>query len=154
MKDLLTYINEAKYIGYDENHHITGVRFGNLSDTKDNGIISTIRQMNLDLLISPDEEEFDYQWMNIYWDDLVVEFYMPNNLTNGAPTGFAIKFRINRMAMDKWMKGIYQWEAKDFKMDKVPGSIAKLGLNKILLEEQMGTLIALVMNRQPEPLWN
>lgn len=78
--------------------------FSNLSNEGDSNILNDIESAGLGMLISPEEEEFDYQWMNIYWDKLMIEFYMPNNFTNGAPMGFNFKIKIDKAAMDRWME--------------------------------------------------
>jgi hypothetical protein len=155
MKTLEHYINEAGLIKYDEKRHITGVDFSKLTNVGDNNILNDIESAGLGMLISPEEEEFDYQWMNVYWDKLMIEFYMPNNLTNGAPMGFNFKIKIDKAAMDRWMGGNYEWKMDDFSLYQAPGSFVKLSKNMdtTKFKTQLCTLVALVMNRQPEPLW-
>jgi hypothetical protein len=155
MKTLEQYINEAGLIKYDEKRHITGVDFSKLTNVGDNNILKDIENAGLGMMISPEEEEFDYQWMNIYWDKLMIEFYMPNNLTNGAPMGFNFKIKIDKAAMDRWMDGNYEWKMDDFSLYQAPGSFVKLSRNMdtTKFKTQLCTLVALVMNRQPEPLW-
>lgn len=155
MKTLEQYINEAGLIKYDEKKHITGVDFSNLSNEGDSNILNDIESAGLGMLISPEEEEFDYQWMNIYWDKLMIEFYMPNNFTNGAPMGFNFKIKIESAAMADWMEGNHEWKMDDFKLIQVPGSFVKMSKNMdtTKFKTQLCTLIAMVMNRQPEPLW-
>lgn len=155
MKTLEQYINEAGLIKYDEKRHITGVDFSKLSNAGDSNILNDIEKTGLDMLISPEEEGFDYQWMNIYWDKLMIEFYMPNNFTNGAPMGFNFKIKIESAAMADWMEGNHEWKMDDFKLIQTPGSFVKLSKNMdtTKFKTQLCTLIAMVMNRQPEPLW-
>lgn len=155
MKTLKHYINEAGLIKYDEKKHITGVDFSKLSNEGDSNILKDIESAGLGMLISLEEEEFDYQWMNIYWDKLMIEFYMPNNLTNGSPDGFKFKFKIESIAMADWMDGKHEWKMDDFKLQQVPGSFVKLSRNMDItkFKSQLCTLMAIVMNRQPEPIW-
>ena len=155
MKTLEQYINEAGLIKYDEKRHITGVDFSNLSNEGDSNILNDIEKTGLDMMISPEEEEFKYQWMNIYWDKNLIEFYMPNNITNDAPMGFNFKIKIDKAAMDRWMNGNYDWRVDDFSIYQVPSSFVKLSKNidTTKFKTQLHTLIAMVMNRQPEPLW-
>ena len=155
MKTLEHYINEAGLIKYDEKRHITGVDFSKLSNEGHSNILKDIENAGLGMLISPDEEEFDYQWMNIYWDKLMIEFYMPNNLTNGAPMGFNFRIQIESAAMADWMDGKHEWKMDDFKLQQAPGSFVKLSRNMdtTKFKNQLCTLMAIVMNRQPEPLW-
>lgn len=154
MKTLEQYINEAGYIHYDEKKHITGVDFSELSDIAYNNIIKDIEAAKLAAMISPDEEEFGYQWMNIYWDKNMIEFYMPNTFTNGSPDGFKFKFKIDPTAMERFMKG-GEWRPVDFKLYQAPASFVKMAqkFNTEILKNQFGELLAMVMNRQPEPLW-
>ena len=155
MKTLEQCINEAGLIKYDEKRHITGVDFSKLTNVGDNNILNDIKDAGLGMMISPEEEEFGYQWMNIYWDKLMIEFYMPNNLTNGAPMGFNFRIKIESDPMARWMEGNYEWKMDDFKLIQAPGSFVKLSKNmdKPKFEAQLCTLMAIVMNRQPEPLW-
>lgn len=155
MKTLEQCINEAGLIKYDEKRHITGVDFSKLSNEGYSNILNDIESAGLGMLISPEEEEFDYQWMNIYWDKLMIEFYMPNNLTNGTPMGFNFKIKIDKAAMDRWMKGNYEWKMDDFSLHQAPGSFVKMSgnIDTTKFKTQLCTLIAMVMNRQPEPLW-
>ena len=155
MKTLEQYINESGLIKYDEKKHITGVNFSELSNEGDSNILNDIMQAGLGMMISPDEEEFSFQWMNIYWDKNLIEFYMPNNLTNGAPMGFNFKIKIDKAAMDRWMNGNYDWQVDDFSLYQAPSAFVKMSRNidTSKFKTQLYTLIAMVMNRQPEPLW-
>lgn len=157
MKSLYEYITEVlteAFIKYDEKKHITGVDFSKLSNEGDNNILNDIEAAKLATMISPDEEEFGYQWMNIYWDKNMIEFYMPNTFTNGSPDGFKFKFKIDPTAMGRFMKG-GEWRPVDFKLYQVPASFVKISqkYNTEILKNQFGELLAMVMNRQPEPLW-
>lgn len=158
MKSLQEYLNETileAFIEYDEKKHITGVKFSDLSNEGYNNILNDIESADLDMLISPEEEEFKYQWMNIYWDKLMIEFYMPNNLTNGTPTGFNFKIKIDKAAMDRWMGGDYDWKPEDYSLYQTQSSFVKLtkNMDNTKFKTQLCTLMAMVMNRQPEPLW-
>lgn len=155
MKTLEHCILEAGLIKYDEKRHITGVDFSKLSNEGYSNILNDIESAGLGMLISPEEEEFDYQWMNIYWDKLMIEFYMPNNLTNGTPMGFNFKIKIESTPMADWMDGKHEWKMDDFKLIQAPGSFVKLSrdMDTTKFKTQLCTLMAIVMNRQPEPLW-
>ena len=160
MKDLKDYITEQLSEGkgvitYDEKKHITGVEFASLSDMKDCNILTDIMQAGLGMMISPEEEEFEYQWMTIYWDKNLIEFYMPNNITNDTPMGFNFKIKIDKAAMDRWMNGNYDWQVDDFSLYQAPSAFVKMSRNidTSKFKTQLYTLIAMVMNRQPEPLW-
>lgn len=155
MKSLYEYLTEGHLIKYDEKKHITGVDFSKLSNEGDHNILNDIESAGLGMMISPEEEEFDYQWMNIYWDKLMIEFYMPNNLTNGAPMGFNFRIQIESAPMADWMDGKHEWKMDDFKLQQVPGSFVKMSRNMdtTKFKSQLCTLMAIVMNRQPEPLW-
>lgn len=158
MKSLQEHLNETlleAFIKYDEKKHISGVAFSKLSNEGDSNILNDIESAGLGMLISPEEEEFDYQWMNIYWDKLMIEFYMPNNLTNGAPMSLNFKIKIDKGAMDRWMGGNYDWKPEDFSLYQVPGAFVKISKNMdtTKFKTQLCTLVAIVMSRQPEPLW-
>lgn len=162
MESLSKYINqsivmESGLISYDGTKHITGVDFSTLPDIRDSNIIAEINSADLDMMISPEEEEFDYQWMNIYWDKNLIEFYMPNNFTNGAPMGFRFKVKIDSAAMNRWMKNGSDWQPGDFSLYHVPGTLVAVasntGMDISVFKTQLCTLIAIVMNHQPEPLW-
>lgn len=169
MKSLIEYLNESvswtdaakglteqkSYIKYDPKRHITGVDFGRLTNEGDNNILNDIEKAGFDMLISPEEEEFDYQWMNIYWDKYIIEFYMPNNFTNGVPIGFNFNIKINKNAMERWLGGNHEWKAGDFNILQTPGIFTKIPNNMdiVRFNGQLCSLVAMIMNRQPEPLW-
>lgn len=157
MKSLEQYIHESGFIDYDEKKHITGVDFSKLTNTGYNNILNDIKTTHLGMMISPDESGFNSQWMTIYWDKPMIEFYMPNIFTNGRPTGFNFKIMIDKDSMNRWMNGNYEWMVDDFKLHQVPGTFVAVssntGMDISKFKTQLYTLMAMIMNRQPEPLW-
>lgn len=155
MKSLYEYINES-FTTYDEKKHIVGVDFSKLSNEGDNNILNDIEK-ECPSLTSPEEEEFDYQKLTIEYDKNTLTFVTPNMFTNdsiGAPLSLTFKYKVKGDIVKDYIAKGKKFDANSFREIHIPKFITRIDVAKSsIYMYETRKLIALVMNRQPEPLW-
>lgn len=155
MKSLYEYLEEA-FTTYDAKKHIVGIDFSRFSNEGDNNILNDI-VAQCPNLISPEEEEFDYQKLTIEFDKNLLTFVTPNNFTNdsiGAPMTLTFKYKVKGDIVKDYIAKNKEFTGNDFKEYQLPKFLTRIDTRKSTpYREELLKLMAIVMNRQPEPLW-
>lgn len=158
MKTLFEYLMEAKpYTLYDEKRHIIGVDFSRLSNEGDNNILNDIEKECPHLMNPNDEEEFDDQYLRIEYDKNTLTFVTPNMFTNdsiGAPMSLTFVYKVKGDIVKDYISKNKKFTADDFKEVRLPKYLDKIDVRESEpYRFETRKLMALIMNRQPEPLW-
>ena len=155
MKSLYEYLEEA-FTAYDERKHVVGVDFSRLSNEGDNNILNDIVSQ-CPHLISPEEEEFGYQKLTIEFDKNLLTFVTPNIFTNdsmGAPTTLTFKYKVKGDIVKDYIARNKEFTGDDFKEQQRPKFITRIDADESTQYcDELRKLMAIVMNRQPEPIW-
>lgn len=155
MKNLYEYMSES-WTKYDEKRHTIRLDFHDFSNEGDNNILNDIEK-ECPHLTSPEEEEFENQYLRIEYDKNELTFVTPNMFTNdsiGAPMSLTFVYKVKGDIVKDYISKNKEFTADDFKEVRLPKF-----LNKIDVREsepyrfETRKLMALIMNRQPEPLW-
>ena len=155
MKSLYEYLEEA-FTPYDAKKHIVGVDFSMLSNVRDNNILNEIIEQ-CPHLISPEEEEFEYQKLTIEFDKNLLTFVTPNIFTNdsiGAPMTLTFKYKVKGDIVNDYIAKNKDFTGNDFKEYSLPKFLTRIDTRESTpYREELLKLMAIVMNRQSEPLW-
>lgn len=157
MKPLFNYLMESKpYTLYDEKRHIIGVDFSKLSNEGDNNILNDIEK-ECPHITSPEEEEFENQYLRIEYDKNTLTFVTPNMFTNdsiGAPLSLTFVYKVKGDIVKDYIAKGKEFNADSFKEIRIPKFLTRIDVAKSsIYMYETRKLMALVMNRQPEPLW-
>lgn len=152
MKSLEEYMNEA-FKEYDEKKHIIGWDFARLSNMRDGGILNDIEKY-CPTLISPQEDEFGRQKLSILFDKNELVFTMPNNIGDDGPMELTFRYRVKGDIVKDYISKDKDFSGNDLKLITMPKYFTRIATtisDKYLHE--IPILLALVLNRQSEPLW-
>ena len=148
MEPLSKYMEEAR------TPHKEQIQFSKLSNEGWVNILNEIKK-HCPHLIQPEDEEFGNQIVSINYDKNEVTISMPNIWTYTDPANFTIRYKVKGDIVKDWLSQNYKdFTGNDFKATGYPRSFSKLptDITKPIMWE-VPILLALIMNRIPEPLW-
>lgn len=155
MKNLYEYMSES-WTKYDEKRHTVRLDFHDFSNEGDNNLLKEIKK-DCPNLIDPDDENFKTQMLTIEYKTGTLTLVMTNFVSMEAknpPESLTFKYKVNGDIEKDFMAKNREFKADDFKSTSMPAYLTKIDSqvsNKI--RHEIPFMLALIMNRQPEPLW-